>query len=69
MRVVPVHLDDELARRFDVLSKKLGLTQAQVLRDAIQEKIEELEEMSIIMDYLEEEAARPPTPQLRLVQG
>lgn len=67
MQVLSVNLDDGLMDRLDAVSMKLDVNQIQLLQDAIEEKVRELEEMARVMDYLEDEGLQHPAGNSSLV--
>lgn len=60
VQVFSINISDELAGRLDEASRSLDLNQAEVLQDAIQGKIEELEQMAGVMAILEEQGSTVP---------
>lgn len=60
MQVFSINIGDDLAARLDEASRSLDLNQAEVLQDAIQGKIEELEQMAEVMAILQEQGATVP---------
>ena len=60
VQVFSINIGDELAARLDEASRHLDLNQAEVLQDAIQGKIEELEEMAGVLAILQEQGLNVP---------
>lgn len=60
MTVMTFRLEDEVKGRLDKVVNKLGLNQSKILRDAVIERLDELEELAVVMDRLK--ANRPKRP-------
>lgn len=60
MTVLTFRLEDDVKVRLDSVVDKLGLNQSKILRDAVVERLVELEEMAIVMERIK--ANRPKRP-------
>ncbi|MDO9318534.1 MAG: DUF6290 family protein [Gammaproteobacteria bacterium] len=60
MSVMTFRLEDDIKTRLDTVVSKLGLNQSRIVRDALVAKLEELEEMVILMERVR--ANRPKRP-------
>lgn len=60
MSTLTFRLEDDVKDRLDAVVNQLGLNQSKILRDAVIERLEELEEMVIIMERVK--ANRPKRP-------
>ncbi|MEX0902648.1 MAG: DUF6290 family protein [Pseudohongiellaceae bacterium] len=60
MSMMTFRLEDDVKKRLDAVVNQLGLNQSKILRDAVIERLEELEEMAIIMERVK--ANRPKRP-------
>ena len=60
MTVLTFRLEDDVKVRLDSVVNKLGLNQSKILRDAVVARLEELEEMTIVMERIK--ANRPKRP-------
>lgn len=60
MTVLTFRLEDDVKVRLDSVVDKLGLNQSKILRDAVIERLEELEELATVMDRIK--ANRPKRP-------
>lgn len=60
MGVLTFRLEDEVKDRLDAVVNQLGLNQSKILRDAVIERLEELEEMAVVMERVK--AKRPKRP-------
>ena len=57
MSILTFRLEDEVKDRLDAVVNQLGLNQSKILRDAVIERLEELEEMAVLMQRVK--AKRP----------
>lgn len=55
MKTVSVRLDDEIKARWETLAQAHGLNQSQLMRDAIVDKLEELEDFYIVKSRVEKD--------------
>jgi predicted DNA-binding protein len=60
MTVLTFRLEDEVKARLDAVVEQLGLNQSKILRDAVIARLEELEEMTVVMERIK--ANRPKRP-------
>ncbi len=60
MTVLTFRLEDDVKVRLDAVVEKLGLNQSKILRDAVIARLEELEEMTVVMERIK--ANRPKRP-------
>jgi RHH-type transcriptional regulator, rel operon repressor / antitoxin RelB len=60
MSVVTFRIEKDVKARLDAVVEQLGLNQSKILRDAVIERLEELEEMALIMERIR--ANRPKRP-------
>ena len=60
MSTLTFRLEDEVKNRLDTVVNQLGLNQSKILRDAVTERLEELEEMAVLMERVK--ANRPKRP-------
>ena len=54
MKTVSVRLDDVAKARWDRLARDFGLNQSQLMRDAINDKLEELEDFYVVKARMNE---------------
>ena len=54
MKSVSVRIDDEIKERWDRLSREQGLNPSQLMRQAITDKLEELEDFYVVRQRLGE---------------
>ena len=60
MTVLTFRLEDDVKVRLDAVVEQLGLNQSKILRDAVIARLEELEEMTVVMERIK--ANRPKRP-------
>lgn len=60
MTVLTFRLEDDVKVRLDAVVEQLGLNQSKILRDAVVARLEELEEMTVVMQRIK--ANRPKRP-------
>lgn len=60
MGVLTFRLEDDVKVRLDSVVEKLGLNQSKIVRDAVIERLVELEEMAVVMERIK--ANRPKRP-------
>lgn len=60
MTVLTFRLEDDVKVRLDAVVQNLGLNQSKILRDAVVARLEELEEMTVVMERIK--ANRPKRP-------
>jgi RHH-type transcriptional regulator, rel operon repressor / antitoxin RelB len=64
MSMMTFRVEDEVKARLDSVVSRLGLNQSRILRDAVVEKIEELEELATVMERIKDKRPRRPIAQL-----
>jgi RHH-type rel operon transcriptional repressor/antitoxin RelB len=64
MSMMTFRLEDDIKARLDDVVSRLGLNQSRILRDAVVDKIEELEELALVMERLKDKRPRRPIAQL-----
>lgn len=64
MSTLTFRLEDDVKARLDVVVNELGLNQSKILRDAVIERLEELEEIVIIMERVKENRPKRPINEL-----
>jgi predicted DNA-binding protein len=52
MTTISFTIEDEIKARFEALAERLGFDQAQLLRDALLEKLEELEDYQAVTERM-----------------
>jgi predicted DNA-binding protein len=57
-------IEDDVKNRLDIVVQKLGLNQSKILRDAVIERLIELEEMAEVMDRLKANRQKRPINEL-----
>ena len=57
MTTINFRIEDEVKERLDAVVNQLGLNQSKILRDAVLNTLDELEEMVVLMERLK--ASRP----------
>lgn len=62
--IVTFRIEDELKTRLDEVVKKLGLNQSKFFRDAVVERLEELEEVVVLMERVKANRSRRPIDEL-----
>lgn len=60
MGMMTFRIDDQLKERLESVVDQLGLNQSKILRDAVTDRLEELEEMAVLMERVK--ANRPKRP-------
>lgn len=50
MRTISLRLDDDVKTRWEQLAQRHGLNQSQLMREAIVEKLEELEDFYVVRE-------------------
>jgi len=60
MSMMTFRVDDELKNRLETVVNELGLNQSKILRDAVTDRLEELEAMLVLMERVK--ANRPKRP-------
>ena len=64
MTVMTFRIEDDVKNRLDIVVQKLGLNQSKILRDAVIERLIELEEMAEVMDRLKANRQKRPINEL-----
>ncbi|HTQ98773.1 MAG TPA: DUF6290 family protein [Candidatus Acidoferrum sp.] len=64
MGMMTFRVEADVKERLDAVVSRLGLNQSRILRDAVVEKIEELEELAIVMERIKSKRPRRPIEQL-----
>ena len=64
MTVRTFRIEDDVKNRLDIVVQKLGLNQSKILRDAVIERLIELEEMAEVMDRLKANRQKRPINEL-----
>ncbi len=64
MGVLTFRLEDDVKTRLDEVVNQLGLNQSQVLRDAVLARLEELEEMAVLMERVKAKRGKRPINEL-----
>jgi predicted DNA-binding protein len=64
MSVVTFRIEEEYKQRLDAVVDQLGLNQSKILREVVVERLEELEEMVVIMERLKSNRPRRPVDEL-----
>ena len=64
MSTLTFRLEDDVKARLDMVVNELGLNQSKILRDAVIERLEELEEIVIIMERVKNSRPKMPINEL-----
>ena len=64
MSTLTFRLEDDVKARLDVVVNELGLNQSKILRDAVIERLEELEEIVVIMERVKKNRPKRPIDEL-----
>ena len=54
MKTISIRIDDDVKQRWDRLADEYGLNQSRLMRDAILDKLEELEDFYVVKERTKE---------------
>lgn len=64
MSTITCRVDDDIKHRLDSVVEQLGLNQSKIIRDAVIERLEELEELALLMERIKANRRKRPINEL-----